>query len=98
MKSLFTSFYLLGGLVSVYSTVQPDLSNLKSSVVADYDSYQFTAQNESNHLYYNHIIGNYTSTGRPYSAFYAIFNPTFFAFYPPVTEVKFVIFRFFIMY
>ena len=50
---------------------QPSLKNLRA-VTTDYDTQSFALRTEKNELYYNHISGNYTSTGRPYSAYYAI--------------------------
>eukprot|EP01038_Epipyxis_sp_PR26KG_P012741 gene12741-17082_t len=72
-------------ITCVFSTVQPLLSNLNPLVVTDYDAYEFP-NDKSQGLVVSHHTGNYVSTGRPYSAYAATFNPLYFAFYPSVKK------------
>mmetsp|Transcript_11314 Transcript_11314/g.10231 ORF Transcript_11314/g.10231 Transcript_11314/m.10231 type:complete len:287 (-) Transcript_11314:175-1035(-) len=67
-----------------HGTIQPRLSNLRD-VSTDYDVFPFEIK-ESNELSYGHIVGQYNSTGRDYSAYYAVFSPNYFSFYPPTTK------------
>jgi len=50
---------------------------------SDFDTYTFTPSSDGkNHLANTHVTGNYNSTGRPYSAFFATFHPSSFSFLP----------------
>jgi hypothetical protein len=48
----------------------------------DYDAYPFAASNK-NALFTQHLTGQYASTGRDYSAWFASFHPSSFSFLPP---------------
>lgn len=64
---------------------QPSKLNLNKQIVVDYDSYTFDPT-ASGPLVNWQITGNYSSTGRPYSAFVALFPASRFSFYPSVKE------------
>jgi len=54
---------------------------LLSKPVTDYDTYAFTPSADGkNNLASSHVVGNYGSTGRPYSAWFATFHPSSFSF------------------
>lgn len=61
---------------------QPCRKNLKENVVVDYDTYTFDPSATGSLVNWQ-LKGNYKSTGRPYSAFAAVFPPSRFSFYPP---------------
>ena len=53
------------------------------SVSSDYDVIKFAEMSaKDNGLSWQHLTGNYKSTGRPYSAYFATFHPSYFSFYP----------------
>jgi len=60
---------------------------LLSAPVTDYDTYTFTPSTDGkNHLASSHVVGNYVSTGRPYSAWFATFHPSSFSFLAATKE------------
>jgi N-acetylglucosamine-1-phosphodiester alpha-N-acetylglucosaminidase len=65
---------------------QPTPENAKKTIVTDFDVREFPKTFADNNLYHYHISGNYSSTGRPYSGYVAIFPPQRFSFYPPVEK------------
>ena len=69
-------FYVVNG------TIQPHFGNLMK-VSTDFDEFAFDKSKDSNHLIHQQLIGTYNSTGRPYSAYAATFDPNYFSFYPP---------------
>jgi N-acetylglucosamine-1-phosphodiester alpha-N-acetylglucosaminidase len=78
--SLLLSLLLVVG--AVLGLEHPSFSTLPASIITDYDLHS-GASTGSNGLITNHYEGTYVSTGRPYSAYAAVFNPDFFSFYPP---------------
>lgn len=82
MSIILKAFFIFS--VSVSALEQPSLSNLNPLVYTDFDQYTYTrSSGASNSLVKYHIEGNYNSTGRPYSAYVAVFSADSFAFYPP---------------
>jgi N-acetylglucosamine-1-phosphodiester alpha-N-acetylglucosaminidase len=83
------TFFLLLTLIIATTIVlgleRPSLKNLKSSISVDFDTIKFDPD-DSTGFHNWHIEGKYNSTGRPYSAYVAIFPASKFSFYPPVTE------------
>lgn len=54
----------------------------KLNTVIDYDIYNSNNKvNTNNGLSWTHLTGNYTNSGKPYSAYFAIFNREYFSFY-----------------
>lgn len=74
--------FCLLSIQDVTCIVQPTLQNLKTTAPLDYDTFGF-APSKFNNLSWYQTTGYYNSTGQRYSAFVAVFSPTFFAFYPP---------------
>jgi N-acetylglucosamine-1-phosphodiester alpha-N-acetylglucosaminidase len=80
-------FLLWNNVSFVSSTVQPHLGNLKSGVHTDFDIVSFVSDEKTDQsLYHYQVTGKYNSTGRPYSAFVAVFPPNRFSFFPPVAD------------
>lgn len=84
IQSIFVVFALLCGLM-VHGLERPSKVNLKKDIVVDYDFYNFNPTMEGSLVNWK-IEGNYSSTGRPYSAFVALFPAPRFSFYPSVKE------------
>jgi N-acetylglucosamine-1-phosphodiester alpha-N-acetylglucosaminidase len=78
-------FVLVGLLAAVLATKQPTLENIIWSVSEDFDTI-IPESSTAGDLSHFQMTGNYVSTGRPYSAFVAVFPPSRFAFYPSVTN------------
>ncbi len=82
---------LIGVLVTfilvtfVLGLERPSTLNLNKQIVVDYDTYTLEPA-ASGPLINWQITGDYTSTGRPYSAFVALFPASRFSFYPSVKE------------
>ena len=72
---------LLLSIDNVLSLSSP-LELLKIKSVIDYDTFNSNHKvHINNGLIWNHLTGNYSSTGRPYSAYFASFNREYFSFY-----------------
>lgn len=59
---------------------------LKTDPATDYDTISYgesPVDGTDNKLEWRQVTGTYASTGRPYSAFFATFDPSFFSFLPP---------------
>ena len=80
---LFTLFFLGVFIQYTQATIQPNLQNLPTTIVTDYDLLTTADKVIDKDLFHYQVTGNYNSTGRPYSAFVAVFPPERFAFYPP---------------
>lgn len=78
-------FVLVAVLGVVLGLERPSKLNLKKEIVVDYDTYTFDPT-ANGPLVNWQITGNYSSTGRPYSAFVAVFPTSRFSFYPSVKE------------
>ena len=70
-------------LISSVLSLERPLSLSLISAVVDYDVHSSTSDNipKSNNLNWFHLQGNYSTSGRPYSAYYAVFNREYFSFY-----------------
>jgi N-acetylglucosamine-1-phosphodiester alpha-N-acetylglucosaminidase len=84
MTLLIVLFVTLATVALVAGLERPSHLNLKK-VVVDYDTYTFNPA-ATGPLVNWQITGKYASTGRPYSAFVAIFPTSKFSFYPAVKE------------
>ena len=82
LMSFLFSLLVAGSLVLARGLEHPPFDSLAASIITDYDLHA-GASTGSNGLVLNHYEGNYVSTGRPYSAYAAVFNPDYFSFYPP---------------
>lgn len=78
---LFVLAVLLCCLGLAGAITRPSLAN-ELQTYADYDVAQFPPAAKDNQLAWKHVTGNYSSTGRPYSAYFAVFHPSYFSFYP----------------
>jgi hypothetical protein len=85
---LLTLIVLCGIFSSVFGSLHDEYLKLSrrtqglETPPADWDSYPFTASSK-NQLVTKHVTGQYSSTGRDYSAFFASFHPSSFSFMPP---------------
>lgn len=96
MHMLFALWIACTGLVQVTSLDAPEshirskslTSNTDSALLQpDYDVFSFPhSPSKSSDLVWYQKAGNITSTGRPYLAHVAVFQPAFFSFYPPTTS------------
>ena len=83
----FVVAIVMAVLVSVLVDARPAITqpNAKNAVTTtvDYDVIKFAeSSTKDNGLSWEHLTGNYKSTGRPYSAYFATFHPSYFSFYP----------------
>lgn len=82
-SSIDTIIFLIIAGLCARALESPSFENeLKTN--RDIDVYNFPADDGSkgNQLQWKHITGNYISSGRPYSAYFATFHPRSFSFYP----------------
>lgn len=86
---LLTITVLFSGCINIATATNKGRPKLQSSmlpplnigpVAADFDTYTYEKGAASSNLFWAHTSGNIASTGRPYSAYYAIFDPDYFAF------------------
>ena len=63
-------------------TLERPTYTLDTTLDFDVFAYSPPADKSTNQLSWKHLTGNYSSTGRPYSAYFAVFHPSYFAFYP----------------
>lgn len=79
---MFVFVLLFACLVGqIAATKQPTMENIIWTVTEDFDTFAPATAGDFSKFT---MTGNYSSTGRPYSAFAAVFPPERFAFYPSV--------------
>jgi hypothetical protein len=76
------SFILFVLLNELNGLTQPSLQNLVKDIPVDFDVIPYDPSSNGSGLKWEHLVGNYVSTGRNYSAYYAKFSPEYLAFYP----------------
>lgn len=80
-KMVLNIFLLLSLALQCRATKQPTFENLNLSTVESFDEF-VPEDSTAGPLTRLTLIGNYESTGRPYSGFAAVFPPSRLAFYP----------------
>lgn len=83
---MFRVFVVAFLFLQVESLSPPDLNVRNPLSSPDYDIFQYKNNTDKSNLFRYAKTGTFSSTGRPYSAFIALFEPSYFAFLPPTLE------------